>query len=147
MRHKEFLDQLNDAEVVKAISAAEEKSSGEIRVFVSRQKPSTGGETLALAEKTFTQLGMANTKYRNGVLLFFAPRTQQFAIVGDAGIHERCGGDFWNEISGVMSQLLRQGKFTEAVVAGINQAGAALARHFPRDSDDRNELPNKVERD
>ncbi|SRR6266404_4005730 len=147
MRHKEFLDQLDDARVVNAIAAAEEKSSGEIRVFVSRQRPSTGQETLALAQETFTRLGMTKTKYRNAVLLFFAPLTQQFAIVGDAGIHERCGGTFWNEVSAVMSELLKQGQFTAAVVAGIEKAGAALARHFPRDPDDRNELPNSVERD
>src|SRR6185503_13969595 len=126
MRHKAFVEQIDDAQVVKAIADAEQKSSGEIRVFVSRQKPSTGDETLALAQTTFSRLGMTNTKYRNGVLLFFAPLTKQFAIVGDAGIHERCGNDFWKDVSAVMSQLLKEAKFTEAVVAGINQAGAAL---------------------
>jgi uncharacterized membrane protein len=147
MQHKEFLDQLDDAQVIKAISEAETKSSGEIRVFVSKQKPVTGEETLKLAQQTFTKLGMAATKYRNGVLLFFCPLTQQFAIVGDAGIHEKCGAGFWSEISQEMSQLLRQGNFTAAVIAGIHKAGAALVQNFPRDPDDRNELPNAVERD
>ena len=42
-----------------------------------------GAQTLALAQQTFDRLGMTQTKHRNGVLLFFAPLTQQFAIVGE----------------------------------------------------------------
>ena len=46
-----------------------------------------------------------------------------------------------------MSVQLKQGKFTEAIVDAIQKTGALLAQYFPRDPDDRNELPNAVERD
>lgn len=147
MQHGEFLNKLEDQKIIDAIGAAEAKSSGEIRVFVSKKKPATGPETLALARAMFEQLGMTKTKYRNGVLLFFAPATQQFAIVGDSGIHEHCGDSFWQEVSETISTLLKEGHFTTAVVAGIGKAGTVLAKYFPRDPDDLNELPNKVERD
>jgi len=147
MKHGHFLEKLDDTKIVSAIHDAEKKSSGEIRVFVSRKTPVNGHETLALAQQAFAKLGMSETKHRNGVLLFFAPGTQQFAIVGDSGVHEKCGDAFWQEVAAALSDLLKQGHFTAAVLAGIHKAGAVLAEHFPRDRDDRNELPDRVERD
>ena len=63
---------------------AERRSSGEIRVLVSRRKVE---DALATAQREFLRLGMAKTRQRNGVLLYFAPLSQRFAIVGDTGVH------------------------------------------------------------
>jgi uncharacterized membrane protein len=147
MQHNEFIDKLDDGRIVEAISAAEAKSSGEIRVFVSRQRPGTENETIELAKKAFERLGMTRTRQRNGVLLFFAPMAQRFAVIGDVGIHEKCAVTFWQEIAQTMSLLLKQGDFTSAVLAGVRETGQLLAQNFPGGSDDRNELPNTVERD
>jgi uncharacterized membrane protein len=46
-----------------------------------------------------------------------------------------------------METLFREGKFTEGVVAGVQRAGEVLARHYPRQADDRNELSDQVARD
>src|SRR3989442_4736973 len=119
MKHGHFLNQLDDAKIVSAIHEAEKESSGEIRVFISRKTPANGQETLALAQQTFTKLGMTQTKHHNGVLLFFAPHRQQFAIVGDSGVHEKCGDSFWQEVTAALSTLLKQRHFTGAVLAGI----------------------------
>jgi uncharacterized membrane protein len=147
MQHREFVAQLDDSKIARAIATAEEKSSGEIRVFVSRQKPETDAEALALAQRIFTRLGMTKTKHRNGVLLFFAPATQKFAIIGDSGVHEKCGPAFWEEVAVALTPMLKQREFTSAVISGVERAGKALADHFPRAPDDSNELPNVVERD
>ena len=144
MKPGEFLDQLDDAKIVAAIGEAEHQSSGEIRVYVSHKKRE---DALAAAHIRFQKLGMTRTRQRNAVLIYFAPLTRQFAIVGDTGIHQKCGDDFWQGISTAMSAQLKQGKFTEAIVDAIQKTGALLAQHFPRDPDDRNELPNEVERD
>ena len=45
-----------------------------------------------------------------------------------------------------MTAMLKQGRFTEAVVAAVQLVGEALARHFPREPGDKNELPDGVER-
>ena len=141
MKTKEFLSHLDDTKVLAAIEAAELKSSGEVRVFVSNEMIE---EVMAAAQTEFNALGMANTKNRNGVLLFFAPKTQRFAIIGDQGIHEKCGQTFWDETSAVMTERLKAGHFTEAVVMGVQKAGELLAQHFPRDPGDVNELPNQI---
>jgi len=39
MKPKEFLSQLEQDEIVAAIRKAEQKTSGEIRIFISRHKP------------------------------------------------------------------------------------------------------------
>ena len=144
MKPKEFIAHLDEGRVLAAIEAAEQKSSGEIRVFVSHQNVT---DPLAAAQKQFEKLGMTRTRARNGVLLFFAPVTQKFAVIGDAGIHEKCGPAFWEELTRTMEPDLKSGHFTEAVLAAVQGAGDALARHFPRAPGDINELPNRIERD
>jgi uncharacterized membrane protein len=144
MKHKEFLSQLNEAKIVQAIGEAERKSSGEIRVFVSSRKVE---DALAMARKEFGRLRMARTRQRNGVLLFFAPLSHRFAIVGDTGVHEKCGDAFWQEITASMSGLLKQGAFTDAVLLAVQKVGELLARHFPHQPDDQNELPDQIVRE
>ena len=146
MKPHDFLQKLDDAEVVRAIQAAERKTSGEIRVFVTNGD--LGADRVVdRAAVRFEKLGMTSTRDRNAVLLYFVPRARQFAIVGDKGIHEKCGETFWSEVASGIREKLREGRFTEAVVDGIEKAGEVLASHFPRQPDDRNELPNEVERD
>jgi uncharacterized membrane protein len=144
MRPSKFHDHLDDNRVVQAIVDAEKKTSGEIRVFVTRHRCD---DAVAAARREFGKLGMTKTPHRNAVLLYFAPRSQKFAIVGDEGIHERCGEVFWQDVAQAMESLLRSGKFTEAVTAGIARAGTELAQHFPQTSRDQDDLPNAVVRD
>jgi len=134
-----------DAErIVAAIAKAEKASSGEIRVHVTSHKP----ENLEYrALRRFQLLGMDGTRDRNGVLFYIAPRNRKFHILGDAGIHEKCGPDFWREVAAVMEEHFRKGEFTTAVVQGIDRVGEVLARHFPRAEQDVNELPDQVTED
>ena len=144
MKTKEFLAHLDDSQVLAAIEAAEAKSSGEVRVFVSNERIE---DVLPAARAEFDALGMAKTQKRNGVMLYFAPKTQQFAVIGDQGIHEKCGQAFWDDIRATMTERLKAGHFTEAVVTAVQTVGAALAQHFPREPGDINELPNQIARD
>jgi uncharacterized membrane protein len=141
MKPKHFLDQLDEARVLTAIAAAEQESSGEIRIYVSGERVV---DSLAAAQIQFARLGMEKTQHRNAVLLFFAPKSQQFAIVGDTAIHEKCGPDYWRQISDEMTVLLKNGRFTEAVVEAITRMGDVLASHFPRTQGDRNELTDEI---
>jgi len=130
--------------IVAAITAAEATSSGEIRVHITRRKPE---DLEARALRRFHLLGMANTKGRNGILIYIAPRARQFRILGDVAIHEKCGPEFWEEVARAMEGHFRKGEFTEGVVRGIEKAGQVLALHFPPTASDRNELPDKVTKD
>jgi len=144
MKSKEFINRLEEARIVGAIAEAERKSSGEIRVYVSHRKRT---DPLAFAQKRFLELGMTNTRHRNAVLIYLVPRTRQFAIVGDRGVHEKCGDAFWRDVTARMTDLLKQGRFTDAILNAILKVGDVLARNFPRDSEDQNELPDQIVRD
>lgn len=143
MKHRDFIHKLDDEQVVAAIAEAERKTSGEIRVFVSRR--ALGNDVVMdRAARQFQELGMTRTQDRNGVLLYFVPHEQQFAVVGDEGIHARCGQDFWEHVAAEIRRELANDHFTEALVGAVREVGEALARHFPAREQDRDELSNDV---
>ncbi len=144
MKHHEFISQLDEQRIVQAIGEAEKKTSGELCVYVSHKKRH---DALAFAKKRFEQLGMGKTKHRNAVLIYIVPRTRQFAVLGDLGIHQKCGDAFWKQIVAGLAQRMKDDQFTDAITDAIREIGLALHRHFPASGDDTNELPNDIVRD
>jgi uncharacterized membrane protein len=144
MKARHFLSRLQHDSIVKAIGLAEGKTSGEIRIFISRKEPE---DAVAAAQKAFFHLGMHKTKEKNGVLIFVAPRVRKFAIIGDEAVHARCGDEFWKEVSEEISAQFRQGDFSEGILHGITRAGKLLAEHFPRHPGDKNRLSDEIAHD
>ncbi len=146
MKPSEFVDALDDERIVAAIREAESRTRAEIRVHVTRKAVDDPKAAGALA---FEKLGMTATAERNGVLIFVAPASRTFAVLGDSGIHERCGDEFWSAVAGAIAGHFREGRFSDGLVTGIATVGSELARHFPRHEGDgdRNELPDSVSRD
>jgi uncharacterized membrane protein len=141
MKAQEFVSQLQQAEVVKAIKAAELKTSGEIRVVITQEPVET---PVAAAQRVFRNAGMDQTRDHNGVLIFVAPRTRKFAVIGDIAVHSQCGDEFWLKLGEEMTGHFKKGEFTSGLIHAINMAGELLARHFPRKPDDVNELPDDI---
>lgn len=144
MKAHEFIDRLDEQKIVAEIAAAESKTSGEIRVFISRRSPD---DVVARAQQRFEKLGMTKTRHRNAVLIYFAPQVRKFAVIGDRGIHEKCGDVFWQETVAEIGAHLRGERFTEAVLHAIVKVGALLAQHFPPEDNNADELPNDLLRD
>ncbi len=142
MRH--FFSKLDSDRIVEAIAEAEKKSSGQVRVHVTHRKPENLEQR---AERRFEKLGMTRTAHRNGVLIYIAPKLRRFRILGDTGVHEKCGDEFWKETAAEMESHFRRGEFTEGVVKGIQKAGELLALHFPREAGGSNELADEVTED
>lgn len=143
MRHRDFLSQVDHDAVVAAIRDAESGTSGQIRLFLSHRKTP---DAVASARRQFERLGMTKTRHRNAVLLFVAPRSQAFAVVGDTAIHARAGDAAWDAIAAAMAARFRDGDFTGGLRAGIARAGALLREQFPSDGGP-NELPDGIETD
>jgi uncharacterized membrane protein len=128
MHHEHFLNQVQDHAVAKAISDAEKKMTGRIRVFVSHHDVA---DPVAAAQHHFVRMRMDQTPERNAILIFVAPRSHKFAIIGDSGIHEKCGEAFWNKTAGEMAAYFKQENWTDALVHGIGKTGEVLAEYFP----------------
>lgn len=119
--------------VLDAIRKAEAGTSGEIRVLIARHK---AADPVTAAQSYFKKLGMAESAHRNGVLIFVAPRSRNFAVIGDSGVHEKCGDAFWTGLAAAMGEHFKRGSFTDGLVHGIERSGEVLAGAFPRSKDD-----------
>jgi uncharacterized membrane protein len=128
MKTKHLYREMDHDRITAAIVEAEKQTTGEIRVYVSHRKVH---DPRHAAAHQFVKLGLDKTKHRNAVLIFIAPESQNFAVIGDEAVHAECGETFWEDIVGAMRDYFRQGKFTEGVVHGISTAGKLLADHFP----------------
>jgi uncharacterized membrane protein len=140
-----FVDAVEAERIVAAIRAAEACSSGEVRVHVTDREVE---DVEGAARAQFEALGMTATRERNGILIYIAPRRRRFAVIGDQGIHGRCGPELWREVVGAMAEDFRAGRFTDGIVKGVGKAGEVLGAHFPRAQGcDINELEDAVSHD
>ncbi len=142
--HRRKLRKLIDGEAVQAaIHRAEAGTTGEIRVSVSTF---FWGEVRKTAEMAFKRLGMDRTAHRNGVLFFVVPSRRSFVVLGDEGLHQKVGQEFWDGVASAVSERFKKGDFTGGLVHGIGEAGRQLALHFPSEGHrDGNELPDEVD--
>ena len=142
MRTREFLSKLEHDRIIQAIHEAESKTSGEIRVLIQRGK--LNSDPLVAAQRKFHRLGMHKTRERNAVLIFVAPRVHKFAVVGDNAVHEKCGNEFWQRVVERMRTHFQNEKFSDALIEAVKDIGTVLESHFPKTSEDTDELPNDV---
>ena len=141
MATSSFLSDQEQANVLAAISDAESKTSGEIRLHLeSRCK----GDVLDRAAVVFETLAMHKTALRNGVLFYLATEDRKFAILGDGGINAVVPDNFWNEVKNRVIDGLTTGKPAEGLASGIRLAGEQLSAHFPLEANDINELSNDI---
>jgi len=127
--------------IENAITAAEKNTSGEIRVHI---EGTCDVNVLDRASQVFADLEMHKTELRNGVLIYLATRDHKFAVIGDAGINAKVPKNFWDEVKIKMQIRFRTGNFTEGLIEAIILAGEHLKKHFPYQTNDVNELSNKI---
>ncbi|ENA1803437.1 TPM domain-containing protein [Flavobacterium psychrophilum] len=138
---EDFLTKAEEQEIVKAICIAEKNTSGEIRVHLEKK---TTTDAITRAAAVFNELKMHNTKDANGVLIYVAVKSKQFAICGDDGINKLVPTDFWESTKNIMASHFQKGNFKQGLVDGILKAGEQLKNYFPYQDDDTNELPNEI---
>ncbi|MEY2931640.1 MAG: hypothetical protein RL033_2389 [Pseudomonadota bacterium] len=96
----------------------------------------------ARAQQLFLQQGVTETQQRSGVLLFFSETERRMELIADRGIHERVGAEVWQALLTSVSSAIQGGHAADGVCAAVDAIGQALAKHFPAEPGDRNELPD-----
>jgi len=129
--------------IVEAIQAAEKCTSGEIRVYVESRCKYV--DPLDRAAEVFAALNMQRTTARNGVLVYVALKDRQLAILGDQGIHQKVGQEFWNrQVRDILAHF-NKADYAGGIASVVTAIGHALEAHFPHDrSNDTNELPDDI---
>jgi putative membrane protein len=84
------------------------------------------------------------TTGRTGVLIYLSMREHRAEIVADESIAALVPAEVWGEAMGDMLAEIRKGHLAEGLAAGIRDVGFVLAQHFPRGSEDVNELPDRL---
>ena len=146
---EDFLTPEEETAIVEAIRIAEKNTSGEIRVHleptsISAEEPNEPIDAFDRAAEVFDMLNMDNTKESNGVLIYVAVEDRTLVIMGDKGINDIVGQNFWEETKDVIINHFKNGNIKQGLVEGILKAGEQLKKHFPYKKDDKNELPDNI---
>lgn len=139
-----FLSQAEDLLIVQAIKSAEKGTSGEIRVHFAKKIKK---DVLSDAKNVFENLKMHQTKSRNGVLIYMVIQEKQFCIIGDSGIDQKTGDNFWQSCKNAMQIEFSKGEIALGIIKGIEAVKEILKKDFPFQNDDTNELSDEISRD
>ena len=147
---KFFQKKILSDEELKALAAiiaeTERDTSGEIRI-VLRERRQWNEKNLSLAElalKEYYRLGMQKTRDKTGVLILLLISEKKLYIAADEAINSRVEEQTWDKIADGMSVRFKEGRFFEGLAEAVRTVGVHLKQHFPRRSDDTDELPNDI---
>jgi len=142
-----YFDDDDFLRITNKIKELELKTSGEIRVlFKDSRSFFTKNKSVAqIAHDEFFRLKMNETRDKTGILLFFLLEERSFYICADEGINSLVTQDTWDVIRDKIQLSFKEGNFLLGVLSGLDDIGSILSKHFPRKSDDTNELSNAVE--
>jgi uncharacterized membrane protein len=142
MKTKHFLSALEHARVHAAIKAAEAGTSGDIVVYITHKRVT---DPLAAANAEFRKLGLETATNKDSFLLFVGPQSQKFAVVGGTALHEKSGQAWWDHLSALLTRHFKEGRYTDGLIAAIEEAGQKLKAHFPAKTTDRTGQQDIVE--
>lgn len=142
-KQKEFFTAEEKQQVIEAIQKAEQRTSGEVRVFVESRCRFV--DAIDRANELFFQLAMDKTEERNGTLVYVAVRDRQAAVFGDEGIHQKVGQKYWEDEVNKMMVCFKQADLADGIIQCVTDIGEVLYQYFPYDhKTDKNELPDDI---
>jgi|ERR1700756_3832530 uncharacterized membrane protein len=134
------------ARIEQAIKAGEATHAGQVRFVV---EGSLDGVPLfrdqsarERALDVFSHLRIWDTEHNNGVLIYLLLADRRVEIIADRGIDAREGEAGWQAICRSMEAEFREGRFEAGAIKGIEAVSRELAKYFPPQSPQRNELPD-----
>jgi len=136
------------ATIERAITEVESRHAGEIRVAIETALDIPdlyfGVSALQRALAVFGLLGVWDTAANNGVLIYVLMADHEVQIVADRGIAAHVPKAEWAAICHAIETDFRAGRYGEGVAGGVRAVGGVLARHFPHEGGDRNELRDEI---
>jgi putative membrane protein len=112
------------------------------RLVASKNRIAEAVHTLALA--SFTEHGLHYTRDHTGILILVSLLEHRVEVLADRGINAKVEAGTWQEIVHVLTEGLKSKQACDAYCRAIERCGEILAAHFPRQPDDKDELPNRL---
>ena len=81
---------------------------------------------------------------RTGILIYLSMAEHRAEIVGDEAITKVTTPETWGEAMTALLTHVKAGKPGDGIVAAVEIIGDVLAEHFPKSSEDSNEIPDKL---
>ena len=144
---KRYFSKQDQHAIAQAVTEAEHGHVGEIQVVIEGFIPSNQAynqNTRMRARQLFAELGVWDTEYNSGVLLYLNLCERKVEIVIDRGIRKATEQVVWDEICQKMIEQLSQHQYRDAVMTGVFCIGEVLNElYIHSTTDQHNELSNK----
>ena len=133
-------------ELQEAIRAGETTHRGELRVAVEAALDLASlwqGQTAhQRALDVFSSLRIWDTAENNGVLIYLLLADHRVEIIADRGLLAHAGPETWDAICRTMEAAFRRHDFKGGLLEGLRAISALLARAYPAQGQNPNELPD-----
>ena len=96
------------------------------------------------AMEQFMTRGMARKQNRAGVLIFVSLAEHYARIVADDGIASKVHQSVWQEAVDALLDHMRGGRIADGFVIAVEKCGKVLAEHFPPESGEKDQLPDRI---
>ena len=81
---------------------------------------------------------------RTGILIYLSMAEHRAEIVADEAITRVTTPETWGEAMAALLVEVKAGRPGDGIVAAVERVGTVLAEHFPKSSEDTNEIPDKL---
>lgn len=108
------------------------------RPFVSHAVIAEEVEEAAI--HSFYHRKVHETKDHTGILVYISLFEHKVRVLADTGIDAVVGKQAWQEVVDTITTGIHEKRQGKAILEAVRICGKLLSQHFPRKSDDRNEL-------
>lgn len=112
------------------------------RFFVSDSDMEEEVEEAAIA--SFYKKEIYDTKGHTGILIYISLFEHRVWVLGDKGIDKKVDKKVWQEITGTITDGIREKRQVPAICRAVERCGDILEKYFPVEEDDSNELGDAV---
>lgn len=134
-RTRHYFNQESQVQINQAVKQAEQGHAGEIQVIIEGHLPlnlALQGGTATRAKQLFAQYGVWDTAHNSGVLLYINICEHRVEILADRGIHQFVDQGHWQNICEQITTLLKQEKYVDGVLIGIELIGNTLIEFYDK---------------
>ena len=130
---KRYFNQQDQQAITQAVEQAEHGHVGEIQVVIEGHIPCSQAyrqDAKMRARELFAELGVWDTEFNSGVLLYLNLCEQSVEIVIDRGIRKATQQQVWDNICQQLLNQMRQQHYRKAIVEAVLAIGDVLNQFY-----------------